>query len=250
MAEGLDVLGTISPKIGRRRQSEWDDHSEAYPESWKGPDLTDVSCSATYTIDSVRYSFAMSCSDGTSSMGGEALIDNHPAQARVTAEGCSRPDLLDLSFSSRPIAASPLNKAGTAMEFQKESALVFNIPKTYWYGTAKPGCCYRNLYPYEVRLVEKTDGEVASEQVAVGWPAEHPKAVVDVDPLEYSLTIGDADADWRFVATLVIVGFTRTPHPVNAQNITDQYREEAILEEGYHIKQYVTRQVVEMEVDQ
>jgi hypothetical protein len=28
-----------SPMIGTRRQAEWDDHGEAYPETWEGPDL-------------------------------------------------------------------------------------------------------------------------------------------------------------------------------------------------------------------
>lgn len=50
-----------SPLIGRRRQSEWDDHSEAYPESWDGPDLI---VSVIVTTGWHRVSFYFNNKDG------------------------------------------------------------------------------------------------------------------------------------------------------------------------------------------
>lgn len=50
-----------SPLIGRRRQSEWDDHSEAYLESWEGPDLI---VSVAVTSGWHRVSFYFNNKDG------------------------------------------------------------------------------------------------------------------------------------------------------------------------------------------
>lgn len=196
------------------------------------------SCSATYTIDAVIYSFSMSCSDGAHSITGESLVDNHPARVIVTAKGCTRPHLLGLSLASHTTADGvPLNKKGTSMTFMKRNHLEFDVPKTYWYGLAKPHCCHKMRFPYEVLLSESSDGLVATKQVFVGWPSEHPEAAVEVTfPPYQKQIIAEGDG---FKASISLFDFVRTPHILDAQNITDQYREETISEENYHRLQFL-----------
>lgn len=50
-----------APKIGYRRQAEWDDHSETYPPSWDGPDLI---ISVTVTTGWHRVAFYFNNKDG------------------------------------------------------------------------------------------------------------------------------------------------------------------------------------------
>ena len=91
--------------------------------------------SATYCLDAVFYWFMMFCSDGTMSETGLTLVDNHPAEVTVRAEGCSRPELVFLSFTSRPVAnGTPINKMGTEMKFIKKSPLVFRFLRPFGTG--------------------------------------------------------------------------------------------------------------------
>lgn len=194
--------------------------------------------SASYVVDAVEYSFKMRCLFGARASGG--LLDNYPATVSVMAKGCTRDDLLDLSFSSRPNpkeSGTPVNKAGTDMKFSKVSALEFRVEKTYWYGLDKPRCCYKYGFPYEVKLFERREGLVATEEVTVGWPDEHPEANVLVVHPEWQISITQNGSLYRAVVNLP--QFERVPVPFDKDSVSDQYREETIKEEEYHIKQFM-----------
>lgn len=147
--------------------------------------------SATYCLDAVFYWFMMFCSDGTMSETGLTLVDNHPAEVTVRAEGCSRPELVFLSFTSRPVAnGTPINKMGTEMKFIKKSPLVFQVPKTFWYGLKKPQCCYTNQFPYEIVVRETHDGVVDVQTETVGMPRwEDAAAELAVIPPSYTIKV-------------------------------------------------------------
>lgn len=193
--------------------------------------------SATYALDAVFYWFMMYCTDQAASMSGSLLVDNHSAQARVFAEGCSRLDLLDLSFTSKPnVLESPVNKKGTKMEFIRESPLVFQIPKTYWYGLKKPKCCYTNEFPYEITLRETNDGIVEVQQVCVGMPRGEPAEakVAWVDPQRSIIIVENGNG---YKAIVNLGDFKTKVTPCKENLITDQYKEETLKEESYHIQQ-------------
>lgn len=193
--------------------------------------------SAFHVVDAVEYSFKMRCSFGTRTSVG--LLDNHPAAVNVTAKGCSRTDLLDLSFTSQPNpegGGNPVNKAGTDMRFTRQSALEFYVEKTYWYGLDKPNCCYLNSFPYEVKLFERLEGLVATDEVTVGWPDEHPEAKVYPKFPECQVPIIEDGA--RYKAIVDLPQFVRVIAPFDKDSVTDQYREETIKEEEYHVKQF------------
>lgn len=206
-------------------------------ENQKTGEIERESRSAFYVVDAVEYSFKMRCLLGARASGG--LLDNYPAMVNVTAKGCTRTDLLDLSFRSRPNPrenGTPVNKKGTDMQFSKESTLKFKVEKTYWYGLGKPNCCHHNRFPYEVKLFERREGLVATEEVTVGWPDEHPEAEVEVDFPAYQLLIVKEGDNYK--AELVFSEFERRIVPFDEDSVTDQYREETIKEEKYHIKQF------------
>lgn len=193
--------------------------------------------SASYRMDAVLYSFQMRRLIGARASG--ELWDSYPARVHVAVEGCSYPDLLNLSFSAEPKPeedGTPINKAGTEMSFVQKSPLLFEVESTYWYGLKKPGCCYGNRYPYEVTLREEMDGIVVKNEVVVGWPDEHPEVEVKVDfpPCQLSI-VQEGD---RFRAIVSFQPFRREAIPFNAEDITDQYREETIKEEQFHIAQF------------
>lgn len=122
------------------------------------------------------------------------------------------------------------------MQFSKESTLKFKVEKTYWYGLGKPNCCHHNRFPYEVKLFERREGLVATEEVTVGWPDEHPEAEVDPKFPEYQVPI-TVDGS-RYKAVINLPQFERVVVPFDKDSVTDQYREETIKEEEYHIKQF------------
>lgn len=198
-----------------------------------------VTREARHVVDAVAYSFEMACSDGTASLSGDKLIDNHPAAVTVTARGCTRPDLLDLDISASPAEEGPLvNKAGTEMQFVKKGPLLFSTPKTFWYGKAKPDCCYTKRYPYAIHLLEASDGLVAIGKETVGWPNEHPEASVAIYPPE-NTAVRYASSDGRAFASVLFGRTVKKVSRVDPSMVTDQYQEETIREENFHVKQFL-----------
>lgn len=192
-----------------------------------------VDASDSFTLDAIVYDFSVSSADGSVAINGAPLVDNRVAVAIVNPTGCTRPELLDLSFSSNPEEPNPINKAGTAMNFVKQSASIFRAEKVYWYGLAKPNCCYHKEYYYVITLM--ADGQtVAQSRETVGWPDEHPEANVKVSCPTYSFSLLEGDIP-PYSVEMTLGDFVRRPDPI--EESTDQYAEETYSEESFHVKQ-------------
>ncbi len=194
--------------------------------------------SATYCLDAVFYWFMMFCSDGTMSETGLSLVDNHPAEVTVRAEGCSRPELVSLSFTSRPVAnGTPINKMGTEMKFIRKSPLVFQVPKTFWYGLKKPQCCYTNQFPYEIVVREAHDGVVDVQTETVGMPRwEDAVAKMSAIPPKYTIKVDAEQGIYRVSVTMS--EFERVIKVEGVEDVTNQYADEIKKEEEFHALQF------------
>ena len=181
-----------------------------------------VDASDSFTVDAILYDFSVSSADGRTAINGSQLVDNRAAVAIVYPTGCTRPELLDLSFSSNPEEPNPINKAGTAMNFVKQSPLIFRAEKVYWYGLAKPNCCYHKEYYYAITLMADRQS-VAKRRETVGWPLEHPEFNVKVSCPTYSFSLLEGDVP-PYSVELTLGDFIRLPDPTEGS--MDQYAEE------------------------
>lgn len=189
--------------------------------------------SDSFTLDAILYDFSVSSADGSIAINGSPLVDNRAAIAIVSPTGCTRPELLDLSFSSNPEELNPINKAGTTMNFVKRNSLTFRAEKVFWYGLAKPNCCYHKEYYYAITLM--ADGQsVAKRRETVGWPDEHPEANVNVSRPTYSFSLLGGDSP-PYSVEMSLGRFILHADPIDGS--TDQYAHETDVEEDFHVKQ-------------
>lgn len=199
-----------------------------------GDKRNEIIQTASYNLDAIVYTVDVACSDGTRCYNNVSkLVDNHPARAVVSPLGCTRKDLLKMNLKTKPKEKLPLNKRGTNMNFfRSENPCEFNADKTYWYGLAHPNDCYYMQYYYNLELWSDTE-PVASIDVCVGWPDEHPEMVMTTT-LQESEPYVEKMHDGTFIMKMKPWRFVFN---VEKYGASDQYGVEVDREEEYHRQQ-------------
>jgi len=197
-----------------------------------------IAAGASMTLDAVKLVGFQLVSD---EVGAGGLIDNREATATIDVAGCGDPSYLSFMFTSHPVEENTINKMGTGISFaQTSEPLVWKTSKIFWYGVLPDRCCWdKSTSPYRFELTMNGCCK-DSKDFSVDWPGDFDDSI-SYDCRKMSQVHNPEEihtSDGSYYRCLIeFLDFRKTASRVG--NPTNQYADEIIKEENYHVKQFL-----------